>query len=48
MVPSGYADYTMMQRMGWSWQELMNCPEDIVVNLRRYMLTEDKFDAQKG
>lgn len=46
-MPGEYIEYVVMREMGWSYQELMECPYKIVVNIIRYLNTEAKFYKRK-
>jgi len=37
----------VMKEMGWSYQELMECPADVVYDIIRYINTERKFSGRK-
>ena len=42
-APQGYVEYAVMKEMGWSYQELMECPAEVIRNIISYMNTEAKF-----
>ena len=42
-MPTEYMDFAVMREMGWSYQELMQCPAEVVANIIRYLNTEGKF-----
>jgi len=47
-APQSYIDYQIMKEMGWTYQELMATPADVVQDIIRYMNTEAKFHQQKA
>lgn len=41
-----YLDYAVMKHMGWSYFELLECPNPVFGNIVRYMNTENEFYRQ--
>jgi len=42
-VSKEYLEYQIMKEMGWTYQELMECPLAVYTNILGYMNTEGKF-----
>lgn len=38
-----YVEYLIMKEMGWTYPQLMECPDEVVNNIVRYLNTEAKF-----
>ena len=47
-MPRAYIDYLVMKEMGWSYQDLQECPAEVVANIIRYLNTENKYYKQKA
>jgi len=47
-ISKSYLDYTVMKEMGWSWQELQECPQSVYEGIVRYLNTEAKFSKRES
>jgi len=47
-VPKAYIEYMVMKEMGWSYQDLQECPAEMVANIIRYLNTEAKYYKQRS
>ena len=47
-VPEGYIEYVLMKEMGWSYQQLMETPAEVIDGIIRFMNTESKFYKQRA
>ena len=46
-VPREYLEYQIMRHMGWTYQELQQCPAEVVQNIIRFMNTEARYHQQE-
>jgi hypothetical protein len=42
-----YKEYVMMREMGWSWAELFNTPETVVLSVQRIISLKAKEELRK-
>lgn len=47
-MPQEYMDYLVMKEMGWSYEQLMECPNEVVNNIVRYLNTESRFLKERS